>query len=67
MKTLQDQPYVNEGNTWKTINSISDENYKLKTEYENSNIGFFELRLTPCRAEQPLRGMDLQQKETQKD
>ena len=50
MKILQDQLYVNKSNTWKTVNSISNENYKLKTEYENSNIGFFELRLTPCKA-----------------
>ena len=28
---------------------------------------FFKLLFTPCKAEQPLQGMDLQEKETQKD
>ena len=28
---------------------------------------FFKLRFTPCKAEQPLRGMKLQEKEAQKD
>ena len=29
--------------------------------------GFFQLGFTPCKAEQPLRGMELQEKEAQKD
>ena len=28
---------------------------------------FFSLGFTPCKAEQPLQGMELQEKETQKD
>ena len=28
---------------------------------------FFELGFTPCKAEQPLQGMELQEKEAQKD
>ena len=28
---------------------------------------FFQLGFTPCRAEQPLQGMELQEKEMQKD
>ena len=28
---------------------------------------FFKLGVTPCKAEQPLRGMNLQEKEAQKD
>ena len=28
---------------------------------------FFQLGFTPCKAEQPLQGMELQEKETQKD
>ena len=28
---------------------------------------FFKFRLTPCKAEPPLRGMELQEKEAQKD
>ena len=28
---------------------------------------FFKLGFTPCKAEQPLQGMELQEKETQKD
>ena len=28
---------------------------------------FFKIGLTPCKAEQPLQAMDLQQKEAQKD
>ena len=28
---------------------------------------FFKLGFTPCKAEQPLRGMELQEKEAQKD
>ena len=30
-------------------------------------LSFFKLGFTPCKAEQPLRGMELQEKETQKD
>ena len=30
-------------------------------------IGFFKLRFTPCNDEQPLQGMELQEKEAQKD
>ena len=30
-------------------------------------ISFFELGPTPCKAKQPLKGMKLQEKETQKD
>ena len=30
-------------------------------------IFFFKLRFTPCMAEQPLRGMELQGKDAQKD
>ena len=29
-------------------------------------IFFFKLRFTPCKAEEPLRGMELQEKEAQK-
>ena len=29
-------------------------------------VFFFQLGFTPCKAEQPLRGMDLQKKEAQK-
>ena len=29
-------------------------------------FSFFELRFTPCKAEQSLQGMELQEKETQK-
>ena len=32
-----------------------------------SSIVFFELGFTPCKAEQPLRGIKLQEKEAQKD
>ena len=28
---------------------------------------FFQLGFTPCKAEEPLQGMELQEKETQKD
>ena len=28
---------------------------------------FFKLRFTPCKTEQPLQGMELQEKEAQKD
>ena len=28
---------------------------------------FFKLGFTPCKAEQPLQGIELQEKETQKD
>ena len=28
---------------------------------------FFQLGFTPCKAEQPLQGMELREKETQKD
>ena len=28
---------------------------------------FFKLEFTPCKAEQPLQGMELQEKEAQKD
>ena len=30
-------------------------------------ISFFELGFSPCKTEQPLQGMELQQKEAQKD
>ena len=30
-------------------------------------FNFFYLGFTPCKAEQPLQGMELQEKETQKD
>ena len=32
----------------------------------NRFIYFFQLRFTPCKAEQPLHGMELQEKEAQK-
>ena len=31
-----------------------------------TDTDFFELGLTPCKAEQPLRGMELQEKKAQK-
>ena len=31
------------------------------------NLNFFNLGLTLCKAEQPLEGMELQEKEAQKD
>ena len=31
------------------------------------SLFFFKLEFTPCKAEQPLQGMELQEKETQKD
>lgn len=43
MKTLQDQLDVTESNTWKTVDSISNKSYKLKTQDENSNFGFFKI------------------------
>ena len=33
----------------------------------NSRDFFFKLGFTPCKAEQPLQGMELQEKEAQKD
>ena len=41
----------------------------MKSEYNhvNSMRGFFLLGFTPCKAEQPLQDMELQEKETQKD
>ena len=30
-------------------------------------LGFFKLGFTPCKAEQPLQGMELQEKGAQKD
>ena len=43
---------------------------QFSSKYENSLINFFFIFLlgfTPCKAEQPLQGMELQEKETQKD
>ena len=39
------------------------------TEKVQSSTFFFlkKFELTPCKAEQPLQGMELQEKETQKD
>ena len=31
------------------------------------NVYFFKLGFTPCKTEQPLQGMELQEKEVQKD
>ena len=44
----------------------------LKSENENKRPAlplhfFFKLGFTPCKAEQPLQGVKLQEKETQKD
>ena len=35
--------------------------------YILGQVSFFLLGFTPCKAEQPLRGMELQEKEAQKD
>ena len=32
----------------------------------HAKVPFFKLGFTPCKAEQPLRGMELQEKEAQK-
>ena len=40
-------------------------NYKVAINME-LNILFLKLGLTPCKAEQPLQDMELQEKETQK-
>ena len=32
-----------------------------------TTIYFFKLGFTPCKAEQPIQGMDLQEKEARKD
>ena len=37
------------------------------TKYPTNLFIFFKLGFTPCKAEQPLQGMELQEKETQKD
>ena len=42
--------------------------YKLlHGKFINIFIFYFQLRFTPCKAEQPLQGMELQEKEAQKD
>ena len=38
-----------------------------KNYYENIISDFLKLIFTPCKAEKPLRGMELQEKEVQKD
>ena len=35
--------------------------------YEFHNFFFLKLEFTPCKAEEPLQGTELQEKETQKD
>ena len=35
-------------------------------DYPFQNFFFFKLGFTPCKAEQPLRGMELQEKKAQK-
>ena len=37
------------------------------TNYLHMTIFFFQLGFTPCKAEKPLQGMELQEKEAQKD
>ena len=37
------------------------------TARKSTSIFFFQLGFTPCKAEQTLQGMELQEKETQKD
>ena len=40
---------------------------KLFSQVLHHNNFFFKLGFTPCKAEQPLQGVELQEKETQKD
>ena len=40
--------------------------YLLRVNMHSVIFFFFELVFTPCKAEQPLRGMELQEKEAQK-
>ena len=39
----------------------------LNTQFEWKAVFFYNLGFTPCKAEQPLQGMELQEKEAQKD
>ena len=51
-------------------NENKNENEKWFTEIRHNwitQIIFFQFRFTPGKAEQPLRGMDLQEKQAQKD
>ena len=42
-------------------------NYIFNTPKDRNEFLFFQLGLTPCKADQPLQGMELQEKEAQKD
>ena len=39
----------------------------ISVDFQHTFCLFFKLGFTPCEAEQPLRGMELQEKEAQKD
>ena len=41
--------------------------YLMDLGFEDESNFFFKLGFTPCKAEQPLWGMELQEKEAQKD
>ena len=42
-------------------------NHNLNSVYTSWVLEFFKSRFTPYKVEQPLQGMELQEKETQKD
>ena len=52
--------------SFKNLGDISSIPGALETSRQHSNF-FFKLGFTSCKAEQPLQGMELQEKETQKD
>ena len=40
---------------------------RIKAQNKSKDMVFFQLGFTPCKAEQPLQGMELQEKEAQKN
>ena len=50
----------------KIIKWIGDFKFKIISSFSTIDI-FFKLGFTPCQAEQPLKGMELQEKQAQKD
>ena len=67
---LHDESEISVKNNCLTPDKLSKELSTISpTLYLHMNISslFFKLGFTPCKAEQPIWGMELQQKEAQKD
>ena len=54
-------------NGFRGIKFVGEISNKLPNGLFGINAFFFKLACTPCKAEQPLQGMELQEKKAQKD